>query len=123
MNPMRAISIALLSISVANICTLKFFFASFIHSCNIIATEYASSPVEHPGTQILILLFSGLVFTNSDNIFFNFSKDSGSLKKFVTPIKSSLNKLFNFCRIFLKQPNIIWNTIQLRNIHSSFNAS
>ena len=51
--PFLAISIASLSRSVANICNEKppwgLIFSST--SLNTIANEYASSPVEHPGTH------------------------------------------------------------------------
>ena len=93
-NPCLAFSTDSVSMSVANICIVKFCFIFSMCSWNIIASEYASSPVEHPATQTRIGDDGSLSLNNSGIIFsLNDSNAGLSRKKFVTFISSSLNSV------------------------------
>ena len=91
--PTRAAAMAWLSMSVANICTLKLCFSVSCRSASRMAREYASSPVEQPGTQIRIAVSTLLPANNLGMICCSRNlKASGSRKKLVTPINMSRNK-------------------------------
>ena len=60
------------------------------NSISAIASEYASCPVEHPGTQIRMGASAGLVFRIcGKTLCLSISKVSGSRKKLVTLIRIS----------------------------------
>ena len=61
-------------------------------SWKTMASEYASSPVEHAGTQALKARPSGCAASNCGKAtIFRYSHTLGSRKKLVTPISNSLN--------------------------------
>ena len=92
-NPFRAFSIDNTSKSVAKICNFILLGGCIFDtaSSKTIAREYASSPVEHAGTQARNVVPVGISFIILGIISsLSFSQTAGSLKKLVTPINSSL---------------------------------
>src|SRR6266567_5094802 len=92
-TPCRAFSSTVSLTSVAKIWICGWTRAWSRYSSRQIASEYTSSPVEQPGTHILIGSSADLFFRMLGNIsFFNTSKVRGSRKNPVTLIRMSWNR-------------------------------
>ena len=115
----------LASRSVPKICTSKCRSNCSMHSCSRMARLKASSPVAQPGTQARKRVVTGTLAEQAREMpcWANASQASGSRKKLVTLINSSLNRMSISCGILLQIADVDVRILDLMDVHPPFDAA